>query len=191
MKTHLGKTHINCRKCKTHLPYTLEFFPKNSNFKSGIDSMCRDCKKVDQKKYTQTDSHKAYMRRYSKEKYHNDPEFRAKALARDKKRVRKRKKDYTPEEWEDVKERSRKSAGKYVKTEKGKQKQKAYYENVWKEKASSYAKKRRETLPDDYVVGIIIKHNPELKRSDIPQDVIEMKRKYLKLRKEIRNGKES
>jgi hypothetical protein len=59
-----------------------------------------------------------------------------------------------------------------------------------KESRQIYTKKRVELLPDGYVINQIIrkKYRDCLKSSDIPQDLIELKRKQLTLTRQIKNN---
>jgi hypothetical protein len=49
-------------------------------------------------------------------------------------------------------------------------------------------KKVRDTLPDHYVKNILSRKHTGLKSKDIPQDLIELKRKQLTLTRKIKNN---
>jgi protein-arginine kinase activator protein McsA len=40
----MGRKMLNCTRCKTAKPATLEFFPPHNKKKSGFDSWCRNCR---------------------------------------------------------------------------------------------------------------------------------------------------
>jgi DNA repair ATPase RecN len=92
-----------CPKCKQSLPLTNEYFCKCTRCGEGLNYICKQCikdyqnsikdtLKEYQKQYQQvyqTENRaelNAYKAAYTRNRYHNDPEFKAKMLADQKAR---------------------------------------------------------------------------------------------------------
>ena len=73
-----------------------------------------------------------------------------------------------------------------------KRRRKQYKESTKRRKyCSDYSKKNRNRIlnSDHYAVSKIIKYEESLTKKDIPPEMIEIKKKYLKLKREIKNNK--
>ena len=155
------------------------------------------------------------MAQWRKENPEKHKEYATKSqnLHRDKYNLTRKEKYHTDEDYRNTR---KKQGEKYNKSgrraelrklpgraEKARQKSKEYHANN-SEKNSIYNKKYRaehpelmkelrskrvETLPDEYVVALLIKQCPFLTREDIPANMIKTRRLIIKLRRHGKNKK--
>ena len=163
-------------------------FHKDKYSKDGFFDECKECRKkyyqANKEKILEYDkqyrqANKEKIKEYSKKYYQANKEKRKKYRQANKEKIKEQKKKY-----------------RQANKEKEKEQKKKYYQ-ANKEKILEYSKKycqdNRNKLADPYVIDII-RHqtNSMLKAKDIPQELIELKRNSLILKRKIKdNGKKT
>lgn len=177
--------------CKKHgqLPIELIFFSKDSE---GYKySRCRLCDRERKAVYRSKNQEK--ITRKIKEYYYRNPEKltlkHKNSYSNNKEDIKKRKRDY----YERLsKEEKRKRAIKYRENniERVNKYSRDWYHKKGKHKYSAIAKINIDTLDDSYVKQLIRQYT-SIRSHEIPKELIEAKKIYLKLKrklKEIKNG---
>jgi hypothetical protein len=203
-----------CTVCKKTLPLTNEFFHKQKAGLGGLKARCKSCESEAGKKYRSKPGYKeeharrarewrkknpekhkeARKRAYAKHsaeynakrnwRYHNDPEYRAKKQALDKKRTEngsRRKSAYSKKDWE----RHLAARKKYARKTNA---------------AAKYYSKTKVDYTDSFIKARILSNisrysDVKFTVDDITPEMIELKRKQLKLLHNVkeksknRNGK--
>ena len=198
-----------CTICAKTFPMTSEFWHKQKKGLGGLRSFCKTCANKRSQEYRKKPGYKeahakrardwrkknpekqkeAQKRNYAKNgakenakrkwRYHNDPEYRAKKDAQDKIRKDKgcyRKEGFTDEEWEKHLEKRRNYNRK---NNSGKK----YYAKGKAEYSDAFIKAR--------IVSNLKKMGLKVTNSEIPQELINLKRKELKLLHHVKKQKNS
>ena len=113
-----------------------------------------------------------------------DPVVNKAYRARNKERIAKYKKKYDAENKEKIAEYMKTYNKEYMEINRD------FLRKRNKETKFNYEKKGRDELSDVYIKRNIVK-GTTLKHSDIPQDMIELKRLQLKLKRGSENGKDN
>ena len=163
-----------CSKCKVEKEF--EFFTKDKSRKNGVGSICKICNKEKSKAWCEDNPEK--VRAYKKAWYEANPEkLRAAEKAyreANPEKVRAAEKAYREANPEKV--RACKKAYREANPEKARAAVKAYRE-ANPEKVRAAEKAYRDRYPDAYVA----------KAFQCPQELIELKRINLLIKREIRN----
>jgi len=178
-------------------------FNKNKNRKDGLHTYCKKCvKQYYQVNKEKTLEQKKQYRQANKEKI---KERKKKYYQVNKEKTLEHNKQYRQANKEKIKERKKKyyQANKEKTLEHSKQYRQAnkekieqynkQYRQANKEKLKEKSKDNRNKLVDPYIKTIISKQtNGMLKAKDIPQELIELKRNNIILKRKIKdNGKEA
>ena len=171
-----------CPRCKQTYPATLEYFHKNETLKYGVACWCKTCKQVKGKEYSKRPEVREHVRELERLRYAKNPDkYKAKCKkyhqAHAKELLEKHKARYksNPEV------RYRRKLYDLRLTERG------YYKTPkYREQSRLRARDIAARLTDGYVKVQLTVNQENLTVKDIPQDLIELKRKQLKLYRDVK-----
>lgn len=171
-----------CKKCGEEK--TLDSFTKNKNCKYGREHTCLKCTLI--RVNTFSNNNQQLVKKYKNDWYEKsklDEEYKKKTIEY-KRNYRKNNPNYV-KYWNDIAHlKYAHKKHEYAKT----------YREKHTEKLKLYSKNRfqfnKNNLTDTFIKSIIVRRSV-LKNSDIPQELIELMRKYLKLRKDAKKAKEN
>jgi len=195
-----------CHKCNNNLPLTQEYFSKHIRTKSGFHNLCKICRAKDAREYRQNNPDKykeSRLKNYAKHKdkynanrllkYHNDPEYRTKKIARDLKYREsgaRKKENRSEESW---KKHLESAARARKKNPERTIQYNNYYRKIKGDLVITMQRKQRAELSDSYIKQVIQKGLRDdgvfISRSEIPMDFIELKRKQLNIYRDVKNKK--
>lgn len=204
-----------CNKCKAVYPATLEFYHYQKSGKHNIRATCKECAKIYRKQYTSTkeykERHRLRMREYRskhpektlevsrknyaihgkkhnevrREKYKNDPLFKAKCIEREKaykESGRRAEVQRKPEQMAKARYRSKKRRSVTEKREHDYKKN-----SEWRNKNRDYINNKNaikiNELKDSYVASSM-----RVSVKDLTPEDIETKRLVMQLKRELKNN---
>lgn len=203
-----------CTKCKVEKVEIHENFPRCKSFNSGFNSMCRSCIKEKQIEYRQRpenkkkhrekmaqwrkenpeeakevnkksrDKHKDRINKARRERYNNDPEFRAKKIESDRKyneSGKRRLQRTKPDQMEKSRLRNKKRrSNPILKAHDYKRNYNWRIEN--KERLIKLDKKYREEMTPSYIAQTL-----NISVKDITPDILDTKRLIISLKRELKS----
>lgn len=173
-----------CTKCNKELPATKEYFHANKGCKYGLNSICKRCKKENQKPLTE-DQKKRQAKNKRDRRARNPEKIRGAArryckIHRDKINARERERYQNNEEWREKKKaRSRKHHKDY-----SDRRRELYRDPERRARIAAQCREKAKEMRPAYVASCM-----RMSVKDMTPEIYETKKLIIQLRREIKKNK--